>query len=126
MERRHKPLSKFVFLKHLMVTCISNLSDYFGRLRITVTAAHTEADVDALLSALPRWIKEKGKSQTFFNDAPLWLPSNLFTKSALEDNSQLAHNVEEDQAGLPSLDIRDQLGIDHLDLRVHTVVRSKI
>ncbi|CAM6105089.1 unnamed protein product [Calypogeia fissa] len=65
-----------------------------SRLRITVSAAHTKADVDALISALPLWIKEKGRSQPFLNDAPLqWLPSCLKEKSAPGEMVQVAHNI---------------------------------
>lgn len=50
---------------------------YWRRLRITFTAAHTAADVEALVKALPPWIKSKGPSPNFLPTPVYWLPASL-------------------------------------------------
>lgn len=48
-----------------------------GRLRITFSAGHTAADVEALVKALPVWAKKKGPSPNFLPTPVSWFPSSL-------------------------------------------------
>lgn len=48
-----------------------------SRLRITFSAGHTAADVEALVKALPAWAKTKGPSPNFLPTPVSWFPSSL-------------------------------------------------
>ncbi|KAL3677898.1 hypothetical protein R1sor_020854 [Riccia sorocarpa] len=56
--------------------------DGSSRLRITLSAAHTEADVQALMAALPHWIKERARSRPSVNifSSCRWQPSALLER----------------------------------------------
>lgn len=48
-----------------------------SRLRITFSAGHTAADVDALVKVLPVWAKTRGPSLNFLPTPVCWFPSSL-------------------------------------------------
>lgn len=54
-----------------------------SRLRITFSAGHTAADVEALVKALPAWAKTRGPSLNFLPTPVSWFPSSLVTAGAL-------------------------------------------
>lgn len=49
----------------------------WSRLRITFSAGHTAADVEALVKVLPAWAKTKGPSVNFLPTPVSWFPSSL-------------------------------------------------
>lgn len=81
---------------HLLVVESYWLCLYWCRLRITFTAAHTAADVEALVKALPPWIKSKGPSPNFLPTPVYWLPASL-SKDVKQRSLQPANGESQDK-----------------------------
>lgn len=55
-----------------------------SRLRITFSAGHTAADVEALVKALSHWTKTKGPSLNFLPSPVYWFPASLTDSKTLK------------------------------------------
>ncbi|OAE21452.1 hypothetical protein AXG93_3506s1260 [Marchantia polymorpha subsp. ruderalis] len=77
-----------------------------SRLRITLSSSHTEADVAALLDALPSWIKERAKTRPSLSisSSCRWQPSVLTERlGLLEPFSSRGSKQYNREAGLSRL-----------------------
>lgn len=68
-----------------------------SRLRITFSAGHTAADVEALVKALPAWAKMRGPSLNFLPTPVSWFPSSLVTGGALSLVASDKHGEVQDK-----------------------------